>query len=76
MDSIAIPEQITVYALVKQTGMMLYYTGIGNPNIGIGFFLSQIEAEHYRTMEALKDQTSMLHIFPMTVPNPAYTAHN
>lgn len=72
MERIAIPEQITVYALVKQTGMILSYTGMSNPNIGFGFFLSQLDAEYARTVEILKDQTSIFHIFPLTIPNPAF----
>lgn len=74
MESIPIPKTLTVYALVKQTGMVFSYVGYStNNSLGIGFFSTQQEAEHHRTLEILKDDNkSAYYIFPLTVDNPAH----
>lgn len=75
MKSIPIPETLTVYALVKQTGLTFNIAGYSSstPSIGFGFYMSMQEAEHHRTLEILKDETnSMYHVFPLEVPNPAF----
>lgn len=73
MEGIPIPKTLTIYSLVKQTGMNFTYGGFSSSSsLGIGFFLSEKDAEYQRTMEILKDEGSQYHIFPLTVPNPAY----
>ena len=60
------------------TGM--YLSGAGgsaSPSLGIGFYLTQQEAEANRSMEILKDTTASgpkptWHIFELEFPNPAY----
>jgi hypothetical protein len=45
-------------------------------SLGLGFFWTQTEAEHHRTMELLKDTTmpkSQYHVFELDIPNPAYS---
>jgi hypothetical protein len=44
--------------------------------MGLGFYTSKQEAEHQRTIEILKDQTTAgpkptWHIFELEFPNPA-----
>lgn len=71
-------KTLKVYTLIKQTGLSLVYTGF-SPNsvsLGTGFFVSQAEAEHYRTMELLKDTATpraLYHVFELDLPNPAYS---
>ena len=76
MDPLTPPKTLTVYALVRQSGMMFLTAGsiVGSPNIGAGFFSSLKEAEHNRTLEVLKEQTgnTQIHVFELSVPNPAY----
>jgi hypothetical protein len=67
-----------VYALIKQTGLSLSYTGFSalGMSLGSGFFWTQLEAEHHRTLELLKDTTtpkSQYHVFELDIPNPAYS---
>lgn len=78
MEPIKPPKTLQVYSLVKQSGMTFSYVGFGTtgPSIGPGFFLTQTEAEHHRTIELLKDTTSpraLYHVFELDVPNPAYS---
>ena len=76
MEPIKPLKTLKVYTLIKQTGLSLTYTGF-SPNsvsLGTGFFLSQSEAEHYRTLELLKDTTTpraLYHVFELDLPNPA-----
>ncbi len=77
MEPIKAPKTLRVYSLVKQSGLSLQYTGFSTagPSIGTGFFLTQTEAEHYRTIELLKDTgapRSQYHVFELEIPNPAY----
>jgi hypothetical protein len=75
MDSVPIPKNVTVYMLLKQDGIMLSAAGFGSgasASLGTGFFLTEREAEHNRTMEILKDDRYRYHIFPLMIPNPAY----
>lgn len=80
MEGLPQSPTVTVYQLVKQTGMNFGPAGNAPTNyIGSGFYLTQQEAEHQRTMELLKDESNTTpghrtryHIFPLTVPNPAY----
>lgn len=82
MKSIEQPETIKVYQLLKMTGA--YISGVSSPNpvsmssgMGIGFYLTQQEAEHIRTLEILKDVTPSgspkptWHIFELEFPNPS-----
>ncbi len=78
MEPLKPPKTLKVYALIKQSGMSLIYTGYStnSAGIGTGFFLSQSEAEHNRTMELLKDTAtprSLYHVFELDIPNPAYS---
>ena len=73
MESIPIPKTLTVYTLIKQTGMSFTYTGYNTNNaLGVGFFLTEKEAEYQRTLEILKNEGSDYYIFPIDVRNPAY----
>jgi hypothetical protein len=73
MEGIPIPKTLTIYTLVRQVGMCFSYTGYSsNNNLGVGFFLNEKDAEYQRTVEILKGEGSQFHIFPLTVPNPAY----
>ena len=77
MEPIKAPKTLRVYSLVKQSGLSLTYTGFSTaaPSIGTGFFLTQTEAEHHRTIELLKDTgtpRSQYHVFELEIPNPAY----
>ena len=79
MEPIKAPKTLKVYSLVKQSGMMLSYVGYSagttGMNLGTGFFLTQLEAEHHRTMQILGDSTtpkSLYHVYELEIPNPAY----
>lgn len=76
MEPIKPPKIIKVYQLVKQTGMSLSFGGSGSGGLGPGFYSTQQEAEHNRTLETLKDTTSnpkpKWHIWELDIPNPAY----
>ena len=55
--------------------MNLSVGGPGTGGLGIGFYSTQQEAEHNRTMEILKDADgthNSYHIFELEFPNPAY----
>lgn len=76
MEPIKPPKIIKIYQLVKQTGMNFNYGGSGSVGLGLGFYTTQQEAEHNRTLEVLKDTTAgskpKWHIWELDVPNPAY----
>ena len=76
MEPIKPPKIIKIYQLVKQSGMSLSYGGSGSIGLGLGFYSTQQEAEHNRTLETLKDITSgtkpKWHIWELDIPNPAY----
>jgi hypothetical protein len=77
MEPIQPPKTMKVYTLIKQTGLSLSYTGFSTVGVslGSGFFLTQTEAEHHRTLELLKDTAtpkSRYHVFELDIPNPAY----
>lgn len=73
MDPIPTPETLTIFTVIKQSGMTFAYTGMStSQTIGVGFFLNQLEAEHHRTLEALRDPMSRYHIFALKVPNPTF----
>lgn len=76
MEPIKPPRVIKIYQLVKQTGMNFTYGSAGGV-YGAGFYSTQQEAEHNRTLEVLKDTTTgaskpKWHIWELEVPNPAY----
>jgi hypothetical protein len=80
LEPILPPKTFKVYTLIKQTGMSLIYTGFSANNVmlGTGFFMSQADAEHHRTMELLKDTAtprSLYHVFELDIPNPAYSEY-
>ena len=79
MEPIKPLKTVKVYTLLKQTGMSLTYVGYSpgstGINLGTGFFLTQLEAEHHRTMQLLSDSAtprSLYHVFELEIPNPAY----
>lgn len=79
MEPIKPPKTLKVYALIKQTGATFSYTSGGSSNLslGLGFFISQQEAEHCRTLEVLKDTSTgsvkpQFHVFELEFPNPVY----
>ena len=79
MEPIKPPKTLKVYALIKQTGATFSYTSGSSSNVslGLGFFVSQQEAEHSRTVEVLKDTTTgankpQFHVFELEFPNPIY----
>lgn len=76
MEPIKPPKIIKIYQLVKQSGMSLSYGGSGSVGLGLGFYSTQQEAEHNRTLETLKDTTigtkPKWHIWELDIPNPAY----
>jgi hypothetical protein len=76
MEPIKPPKIIKIYQLVKQTGMSLSYGGGGSSGLGLGFYSTQQEAEHNRTLETLKDTTTgpkpKWHIWELDIPNPVY----
>jgi len=75
MKSIEQPDTIKVYELVKQTGSVLSLVGstISTQTIGLGFYTTQQEAEHNRTIEILKNSApqTYFHIFELEIPNIA-----
>lgn len=78
MEPIKAPKTIKVYSLVKQNGLnfsMSSSSGSSGSNIGVGFFTTLQEAEHYRTIEVLKVSSGnrdQFHIYELEVPNPIY----
>lgn len=78
MEPIKPPKSVKIYQLVRQTGLSFTVTGSSSASsLGIGFYSTLQEAEHNRTMEALKDTSTGLnkpkwHIWELDVPNPAY----
>jgi hypothetical protein len=78
MESLKPPKTFKVYALFKQTGLLLsnvYASGTGATQYGPGFYATRDEAEHSRTLELLKDTSenrSHYHVFELEIPNPAY----
>ena len=75
MKSIEQPDTIKVYELVKQTGYVLSLVGgtTVTQTLGIGFYMTQQEAEHNRTIEILKNTLPQthFHIFELEIPNIA-----
>lgn len=75
MEPIKPPRTLRVYTLIKQSGLNFTYCTSGSSGMGMGFYLSQQEAEHQRTLEVLKDTTTGIkphwHLFEIEVPNPA-----
>lgn len=77
MKGLPMPETIIVYQLLKMTGASISPSGTSSfTSMGMGFYTSKQEAEHQRTIEILKDQTSAgpkptWHIFELEFPNPA-----
>jgi hypothetical protein len=76
MEPIKPQKNLEIYCVVKQTGMtFITCPNPGTPTIGAGFYTTQREAEHNRTLELLKEpngSTVQYHIFELTVPNPVY----
>lgn len=76
MEPIKPPKTLKIYQLVRQSGMTFSNSATSTiHNLGSGFFLSQQEAEHHRTLEVLKEiggSKNYWHIFELEVPNPIY----
>lgn len=62
--------------LLRQDGTYLNPAGYdANAGLGSGFFITQSDAEMYRTKELLgqkPDSTAKYHIYEIEIPNPAY----
>ena len=74
MDPLPIPEKTEIYMLLRQSGLTFGPASVitSNNTMGSGFFATRKEAEHHRTLEILKDDKAIFHIFELAVPNPAY----
>jgi hypothetical protein len=79
MQPLKPPKTMNVYMLLRRSGLSLSTvassTMINNVSIGSGFFMSQHDAEMYRTMELLKlspSDNSEFFVFELELPNPAY----
>lgn len=78
MQSIPPPKLIKVYQLIKMsTKTGLTFNPVGNhppPSyIGTGFYKTLDDAEHNRTLEALKgSEGDTFHVFELEFPNPLY----
>lgn len=63
--------------LMRQDGTYLSPAGYDqNAGLGTGFFMTQSDAEMFRTRELLgqkTDSTARYHIYELEIPNPAYT---
>ena len=80
MEPLKPPKTIRIYQLLKQSGMNFSNssTTVASTinNLGTGFYLTQQEAEHQRTLEVLKETSgakNYWHVFELEVPNPIYT---
>lgn len=78
MEPIRAPDTLTVYQLIKQSGLSFTNAGSSSLGMGVGFYPTLQEAEYNRTIELLKNTTTIgaaacrFHIFELEVPNPAY----
>ena len=80
MEPITPPKTLKYYQLLRMsTKSGLNFTSVGSipagstNYIGVGFYTTLQEAEHNRTIEALKETDgSTFHIFELEFPNPAY----
>ena len=79
MQALKPPKTLTVYQLLKRTGMMMTTvsssSNINGMSLGAGFFMTQHDAEMHRTMEILKlssTDNSEFFIFELELPNPVY----
>lgn len=80
MEPIKPPKTIKFYQLMKmatKSGLNINSCGASpGPNyVGSGMYMTLQEAEHYRTLETLKDTdggTNSYHIFELEFPNPVY----
>ena len=72
----AIPKTLRVYQLIRMTttaGLNFSaVTTMSTPSLGQGIFLSEAEAEQYRTIEILKNSDGAeFYVFELEFPNPA-----
>ena len=70
------PETIRVYQLMRMnTSNGLNFgavSAMSTPSLGPGIFLSEAEAEQYRTIEILKNSDGAeFYVFELEFPNPA-----
>jgi len=77
MEPLPVPKTIKVYQLIRQSGMNFVSTGSATTGMSAGFYITQAEAEHNRTLETLKDTgigpaAAKFHVFELEFPNPAY----
>lgn len=77
MESLKPPKTIKFYQLIKmgiKPSLNFSSSGSASANyVGPGFYRTLEEAEHNRTIEALKETDgSTFHIFELEFPNPAY----
>ena len=81
MVSLPTPPTMKFYQLVRMStknGLNLSATGsvpAGSTNyVGVGFYTTQQEAEHNRTIETLKstEEGTSYYVFELEFPNPAH----
>ena len=76
MQGLPPPKTIKVYQLLKMSAKSgLYISLCGTGSLGMGMFMTLLEAEHARTIEILRDTDgdyNSYHIFELDFPNPAY----
>ena len=78
MESLKPPKVLKFYQLIKmstKSALTLTNTGTAPSQgyIGAGFYRTLDEAEHNRTMEALKDTDgATYHVFELEFPNPIH----
>jgi hypothetical protein len=79
-QAIPVPKVMKVYQLIRMTtNLSLTFSNAGqspvggNGYIGVGFYLTQSEAEQNRTLEYLKAKNEeQFYVFELEFPNPAY----
>lgn len=76
MQGLPPPKTIKVYQLLKMSAKSgLYISLCGSGSLGMGMFMTLLEAEHTRTLEILRDIDGVYnsyHIFELDFLNPAY----
>ena len=78
MEAIKPPKTLKFYQLIRMSTKATFNlnpvgTAPAQGYIGSGFYRTIDEAEHNRTMEALKDTDgATYHVFELEFPNPIY----
>lgn len=76
MRPLPVEPFLKVYMLLRQDGTYLGLAGYDqNAGLGTGFFMTQSDAEMFRTRELLgqkSESTSKYLVYELEIPNPAY----